>query len=83
MCTPTTRCRRCCTWSRCTATCAGGCPATRAEPHLAGVLYLFLRGMTGPDTPVVDGKPCGVFSWRPPAALVEELSDVLDGRASA
>ena len=23
--------------------------------HLAGVLYLFVRGMTGPDTPVVDG----------------------------
>ena len=26
--TPTTRCRRCSTPSRCTATCAGGCPAT-------------------------------------------------------
>ncbi|MBW6439281.1 UvrD-helicase domain-containing protein [Actinoplanes hulinensis] len=51
------------------------------QPHqqLAGVLYLFLRGMCGPDTPVVDGTPCGVFSWRPPAALVEELSALLDG----
>jgi exodeoxyribonuclease V beta subunit len=28
---------------------------------------------------VVDGHPCGVFSWRPPVALVEELSDLLDG----
>ena len=27
--------------------------------------------MTGPDTPVVDGTPCGVFAWRPPAALVD------------
>ena len=29
------RCRRCCTRSRCTATCAGGCPATTPERHLA------------------------------------------------
>ena len=46
--------------------------------HLAGVLYLFVRGMSGPDTPVVDGVPCGVFAWRPPAALVTALSDALD-----
>ena len=25
------------------------------------------------------GMPCGVFSWRPPVGLVEELSDLLDG----
>jgi exodeoxyribonuclease V beta subunit len=48
------------------------------ERNLAGALYLFVRGMVGPDTPAVDGTPCGVFAWRPPAALVEELSDVLD-----
>jgi exodeoxyribonuclease V beta subunit len=53
------------------------------ERNLAGVLYLFVRGMTGPDTPVVDGTPCGVFAWRPSAALVEALSDVLDGRIHA
>lgn len=46
--------------------------------HLGGVLYLFLRGMTGADVPLVDGQPCGVFAWRPPAALVTGLSDVLD-----
>jgi exodeoxyribonuclease V beta subunit len=51
--------------------------------NLAGVLYLFLRGMTGPDTPTVDGAPCGVFAWRPPGALVEALSDVLDGAGVA
>ncbi|HEU4659017.1 MAG TPA: PD-(D/E)XK nuclease family protein, partial [Capillimicrobium sp.] len=51
--------------------------------HLAGVLYLFVRGMTGPDTPLVDGTPCGVFAWRPPAALVAELSDLLDRGAQA
>jgi exodeoxyribonuclease V beta subunit len=40
--------------------------------------------MCGPHTPVVDGHPAGVFSWRPPAALITELSDLLDaGRAAA
>jgi exodeoxyribonuclease V beta subunit len=53
-------------------------PGYDPERHLAGVLYLFVRGMVGRDTPGVDGTPCGVFSWRAPAALVEDLSDVLD-----
>ena len=53
-------------------------PAT----HLGGVLYLYLRGMCGSETPAFDGHPCGVFSWRPPIALVEELSDLLDGAPS-
>jgi exodeoxyribonuclease V beta subunit len=48
--------------------------------HLGGVAYLFLRGMTGPEVPRVDGQPCGVFAWRPPTALVTDLSDLLDGR---
>lgn len=48
------------------------------ERHLGGVAYLFLRGMTGPDVPLVDGLPCGVFAWRPPASFVLALSDVLD-----
>jgi exodeoxyribonuclease V beta subunit len=47
--------------------------------HLGGVLYLFVRGMAGPDTPRVGGVPCGVFGWRPPASLVVELSALLDG----
>jgi exodeoxyribonuclease V beta subunit len=47
--------------------------------HLGGVLYLFLRGMAGPSTPVVDGMPCGVFTWQPPVALIEDLSALLDG----
>jgi exodeoxyribonuclease V beta subunit len=57
-------------------------PGYSAERNLAGVLYLFVRGMTGPETPVVDGIPCGVFTWQPSAALVEALSDVLDSGAS-
>jgi exodeoxyribonuclease V beta subunit len=52
------------------------------EVHLGGVLYLFLRGMCGPATPVADGTPYGVFAWKPPAALVTGLSDLLHGGAS-
>jgi exodeoxyribonuclease V beta subunit len=51
--------------------------------NLAGVLYLFVRGMTGADTPAVDGVPCGVFSWRPPDAAIAELSDLFDRGAPA
>ena len=51
-------------------------PAT----NLGGILYLYVRGMCGPETPEVDGQPCGVFAWHPPAAMIEELSDLLDGR---
>ena len=58
-------------------------PGYTAERNLAGVLYLFMRGMTGPHTPVIDGVPCGVFTWRPSAALVAALSDVLDRGESA
>jgi exodeoxyribonuclease V beta subunit len=59
-------------------------PGYRPGVHLGGVLYLFLRGMCGADTPVVrgpgsTGAACGVFSWAPPPALVEDLSDLLDG----
>jgi exodeoxyribonuclease V beta subunit len=53
------------------------------DRHLAGVLYLFVRGMSGPATPIVDGQPCGVFAWRPSGALVAALSDTLDRGAHA
>jgi exodeoxyribonuclease V beta subunit len=59
-------------------------PAYDPAVHLGGVLYLFVRGMCGADTPVIDGQPCGVFSWQPPFGLVVALSDLLDsGRAAA
>jgi exodeoxyribonuclease V beta subunit len=54
-------------------------PSYDPDRHLGGMLYLFVRGMAGPDTPVIDGIPCGVFSWRPPTGLVLALSDVLAG----
>ena len=54
-------------------------PGYQPEVHLGGIKYLFVRGMIGPDTPIVDGTPCGVFDWRPPDELVEALSALLDG----
>ena len=53
-------------------------PGYDPDRDFAGVLYLFLRGMLGEDTPQVGGEPCGVFAWRPPGALVAALSDLFD-----
>jgi exodeoxyribonuclease V beta subunit len=53
-------------------------PGYDADRHLAGVVYLFVRGMTGAGGPTVDGTPCGVFGWRPPAGFAPALSDALD-----
>ncbi|MBA3372163.1 MAG: UvrD-helicase domain-containing protein [Euzebyaceae bacterium] len=58
-------------------------PGYSPERNLGGVLYLFLRGMAGAETPRVESQPCGVFAWQPPAALVEALSDLLDRGAVA
>ncbi|HVH21946.1 MAG TPA: 3'-5' exonuclease, partial [Pseudonocardia sp.] len=57
-------------------------PGYDPAEHLGGVLYLFVRGMCGPTTPVVGGVPCGVFSWAPPPALTVELSQLLDRGAT-
>jgi exodeoxyribonuclease V beta subunit len=48
------------------------------DRHLAGVLYLFVRGMSAAEPTTFDDEPCGVWSWRPPAALVDALSDAFD-----
>jgi len=55
-------------------------PGYDPQTHLGGVLYLFLRGMSGPAVTCADGSRPGVFSWRPPAGLVTALSDLLAGR---
>jgi exodeoxyribonuclease V beta subunit len=44
------------------------------QTDLAGVRYLFVRGMLGPSQPDL-----GVFAWHPPATLVTALSDLLAG----
>jgi exodeoxyribonuclease V beta subunit len=52
--------------------------------ELAGVHYLFLRGMVGGGGDGSGGEgadnPTGVFSWQPPSRLIVELSELLDGR---
>ena len=42
-------------------------PGYDPEVHLAGVVYLFVRGMTGADGPLIGGAPTGVFGWPAPA----------------
>ncbi|AGB21314.1 DNA helicase/exodeoxyribonuclease V, beta subunit [Mycobacterium sp. JS623] len=46
-------------------------PGYDPETHLGGVMYLFLRGMCGPDA------PAGVFSWQPPASLITAVSELV------
>jgi exodeoxyribonuclease V beta subunit len=46
--------------------------------HLGGVLYLFVRGMSAVEPVDTSDQPPGVWSWRPPASLVEALSDLFD-----
>ena len=43
------------------------------EKHLGGMGYLFVRGMGQLHD---DGSASGVFTWRPPTVLIEELSDL-------
>lgn len=56
-------------------------PGYDPQMHLGGGLYLFVRGMCGPQTPVLGDAPTGVLAWRPPASLVVALSSLLDGTA--
>jgi exodeoxyribonuclease V beta subunit len=51
-------------------------PSYRADRHLGGVLYLFLRGMSAAEPAGPGDGPCGVWSWCPPPHLVEALSDL-------
>lgn len=57
-------------------------PDYSPQVHLGGIAYLFLRGMAGPEVPQPNPSPWGVFSWRPPVALIEELCGLLHGQQS-
>ncbi len=54
-------------------------PGYDPDVHLGGVLYLFLRGMSGPGVVDAGGAVPGVFAWRPPTGLVTGCSDLLAG----
>ncbi len=51
--------------------------------HLGGIGYMFVRGMVGPDTPTTEGVPNGLFDWRPPANMITDLSNLLDGSTAS
>ena len=56
------------------------CPATGEPLRRDGDA---LVSAAGRHYPIVGGVPCGVFTWRAPVPLVEELSELLAGRAVA
>ena len=53
-------------------------PGYDVGQHLGGSLYLFLRGMIGPGTPVSDGGRHGVASWPADPALILDVSRLFD-----
>ena len=55
-------------------------PAYAPAQHLGGVLYLFMRGMSGPGVLEADGEAPGVFGWQPPVELVTAVSNLLAGQ---
>lgn len=57
-------------------------PHLNSDDVIGGIAYFFLRGMTGPLTPVDEhGNPYGVFQWQAPAGLWAQLSNRLAGDA--
>ena len=51
------------------------------DRHIGDTHYLFVRGMIGPDTAVVDGQRNGVFAWRPSSELIVAASKLLGGQS--
>lgn len=49
------------------------------DRHVAGVSYLFIRGMTQNTTP--DGHPFGVYFWKPARATIDALDRLFAGEA--
>lgn len=50
---------------------------------IAGVVYAFVRGMKGPDTPIdSENRRFGVFTWQPPATIWRQLSDLMAGKTT-
>ena len=51
------------------------------DRHIGETNYLFVRGMIGPDTAVIDGQRNGVFAWRPSSELIVAASKLLGGQS--
>ena len=56
-------------------------PGYDIDRHIGETRYLFVRGMIGPETPVIDGQRNGVFAWRPSSELIVAASRLLGGRS--
>ena len=54
-------------------------PGYRPEEHLGGSMYLFVRAMIGPGTPVAEGERCGVARWSPPPQMIAAVSGLFAG----
>ena len=50
--------------------------------HLGGALYLFLRGMAGPERPPDSEHPYGVFFLRPDLKVIQRLDALFEAAAS-
>ncbi len=53
-------------------------PGYQHDQHFGGALYLFVRGLR-PGWRQADGSPCGLHFHRPTAAVLNQLSSLLDG----
>ncbi len=51
------------------------------DRHIGDSNYLFVRGMIGPDTAVIDSQRNGVFAWRPSSELIVAASKLLGGQS--
>ena len=55
-------------------------PDYNYDTHIAGVSYLFLRGMIGQTT--ADGAPFGVYFWQPARATIDALDSLFAGEVN-
>ena len=52
------------------------------DRDLGGAGYLFVRGMIGSETPLVDKTRNGVLAWRPSTDSILKVSSLLGGDES-
>jgi exodeoxyribonuclease V beta subunit len=51
------------------------------DRDLGGAGYLFVRGMVGSETPLVNGTRNGVLAWRPSTESILKINALLGGEA--
>ncbi len=58
-------------------------PKYKPEEHLGGALYLFVRGMVGPEKPTDNEHPYGVFFLRPNLDVIRQLDQLFDAASAS